>query len=124
MKNALAKLDFVLAEGKKPPSINNTAKEIVGKLIGQIENPDSAIVVMEATGGYERRLVELPHQHKIALAVVPRHVRDFANGIGRDAKTDPIDARVIAFHGQVIRGASTEGQIRRREESRADRGDE
>ena len=97
-----AKLDFVLDDGKQPLSIKNTPKEIVSKLIGQIENPQSAIVVMEATGGYEGRLVELLHQHKIALAVVnPRRVRDFAKGIGRDAKTDPIDAQVIAFYGRV-----------------------
>ena len=45
---------------------------------------------MEATGGYEERLVTLLHEHKIALTVVnPRRVRDFADGIGRDAKTEP-----------------------------------
>jgi len=48
------------------------------------------IVVMEATGGYESLLVKLLHQHQIALAVVnPRQVRDFARGLGYDAKTDP-----------------------------------
>ncbi len=59
---------------------------------------------MEATGGYEELLVTLLHRHGIALAVVnPRRVRDFAAGIGRDAKTDPIDAGVIAFYGQVVK---------------------
>ena len=99
-----AKLDFVLADGEQPLSINNTPEEIVGKLIKRIKDPESAIVVMEATGGYESLLVTLLHQHKIALAVVnPRRVRDFAKGIGRDAKTDPIDAQVIAFYGRVVR---------------------
>ena len=46
-----AKLDFVLADGEQPLSIHNTPEEIVGKLIGQIEDAESAIVVMEATGG-------------------------------------------------------------------------
>ncbi len=37
------------------------------------------------------------------MAVVnPRRVRDFASGIGKDAKTDPIDAQAIAFYGQVV----------------------
>ena len=39
----------------------------------------------------------------IALAVVnPRPVRDFAHGIGMDAKTDRIDARVISRFGEVV----------------------
>jgi len=98
-----AKLDFVLADGKQPLSINNTRKEIVSKLIGRLKNPERAIVVMEATGGYENRLVTLLHQHKIALAVVnPRRVRNFADGLGWDAKTDPIDAQAIAFYGRVV----------------------
>jgi len=99
-----AKLDFVLADDQQPLSINNTRKEIVGKLVGQIENPECTIVVMEATGGYEDQLVTLLHEHKIALAVVnPRRVRNFADGLGWDAKTDPIDARAIAFYGRVVR---------------------
>lgn len=101
---AKGKLDFLLPDEKQPLSIKNTQKEIIGKLIGRIKNPQSTIVVMEATGGYESLLVTLLNQHKIPLAVVnPRRVRDFAKGIGWDAKTDPIDARVIAFYGTVVR---------------------
>ncbi len=99
-----AKLDCAFADGKQTLSIENAQKQIVRELIGRINNPQSAMVVMEATGGYEELLVTLLHQHKIALAVVnPRRIRDFADGIGRDAKTDPIDAQVIAFYGQVVK---------------------
>jgi transposase len=99
-----AKLDFVLADGQQPMVVNNTRKEIVSKLIGRITIPENAIVVMEATGGYEEQLVTLLHQHNIALAVVnPRRVRNFANGLGWDAKTDPIDAQAIACYGRVVR---------------------
>jgi len=102
-----ATLDFVLAEGEKSVSIKNTEKQIVDKLIGVITDPLSTIVVLEATGGYEGRLVALLHQHKIAVAVVnPRRVRDFAKGIGLDAKTDSIDARAIALYGQVVKPAA------------------
>jgi len=102
-----AKLDFALADGKQTWSIKNTEEEIVRELIGRMENPQTTIVVMEATGGYEDLLVTLLHQHNIALAVVnPRRIRDFAAGIGRDAKTDPIDAGVIAFYGQVVKPAA------------------
>jgi transposase len=102
-----ATLDFVLADGKRAVSIKNTEKQIVRKLIGEITDRPSTLVVMEATGGYEDRLVTLLHQHGIAVAVVnPRRVRDFAKGIGMDAKTDPIDAQVIARYGQVVRPAA------------------
>ena len=33
----------------------------------------------------------------------PRRVRDFAKGIGKDAKTDPIDAKVIAYYGEIVK---------------------
>ena len=108
---AKAKLDFVLDDGQQPIVIDNTEEEIVSKLIGQIKNPKNAIVVMEATGGCEEQLVTLLHQHEIALAVVnPRRIRNFAAGLGWDAKTDPIDARAIAFYGRVVRPAAQMAQ--------------
>jgi len=110
------KLDFAFADGKRTRSIDNAPKQIVRELIGRINNPESTIVVMEATGGYEERLVTLLHEHKIALAVVnPRRVRDFAEGIGRDAKTDRLDAQVIAFYGQVVK---PEPQVAKSEEDK------
>jgi len=102
-----ATLDFALADDKKSVSIKNTEEEIVRKLIARITDRQSTIVVLEATGGYEDRLVTLLHQHDVAVAVVnPRRVRDFAKGIGIDAKTDPIDAKVIALYGQVVKPAA------------------
>lgn len=100
-------LDFTVGDHNHTRSIKNTEEQIVSKLIKSIKNPKTTIVVMEATGGYEERLVKLLHEHSIALAVLnPRRVRDFAAGIGKDAKTDPIDAQVIAFYGQVVKPAA------------------
>jgi transposase len=99
-----SKLDFAFADSKQSWEIKNNQEQIVQELIGRIDHPQATIVVMEATGGYEELLVTLLHQHQIAVAVVnPRRVKDFAAGIGRDAKTDPIDAHVIAFYGQVLK---------------------
>ena len=85
-------------------TIENNTKAIQ-QLVDRIKS-DSVIVVMEATGGYENQLVQALHNHGIALAVVnPRRVRDFAKGIGMDAKTDPIDARVIAYYGEIVKPA-------------------
>jgi transposase len=97
-----AKLDIAL-RNESLTIENNT--EAIQQLVGRIKS-DSVIVVMEATGGYENELVQILHHHDIALAVVnPRRVRDFAKGIGKDAKTDPIDARVIAYYGEIVKPA-------------------
>lgn len=65
-------------------------------------------VVMEATGGYETMLVHQLSQHQLEAAVVnPRQVRDFARGIGIDAKTDAIDAQVISRFGAVVQPRPT-----------------
>jgi transposase len=101
------KLDFAFADGKETLSIGNSQQQIVAELVGRIKTPHSTLVVLEATGGYEELLVTLLHQHHIAVAVVnPRRVRAFAAGIGKDAKTDLIDAQVIAFYGQVVKPAA------------------
>jgi transposase len=57
-------------------------------------------VVCEATGGYQNALVAYLHTHAIALSVInPRQVRDFARSRGILAKTDRLDARVLADFG-------------------------
>jgi len=101
------KLDFALDGKTRTWTSKNSEKEIVKQLIQPITNWTSTLVVMEATGGYESRLVALLHEHKIALAVVnPRRVRDFAKGVGVDAKTDSIDAKVLARFGHVVQPAA------------------
>ena len=97
-----AKLDVALPT--ESSTIGNDTKSI-HQLVSRIKE-DSVIVVMEASGGYENLLVKMLHDHEIALAVVnPRRVRDFAKGIGMDAKTDPIDARLLAYYGEVAKPA-------------------
>jgi transposase len=60
--------------------------------------------VLEATGGYERRLVgELVTGGHFVSVVNPRQVRDFAKAHGILAKTDRIDAQVIARFGRDVR---------------------
>jgi transposase len=59
-------------------------------------------VVCEATGGYQNALVDYLHQHQISVSVVnPRQVRDLARSRGILAKTDRLDARVLADYGRV-----------------------
>jgi transposase len=58
-------------------------------------------VVMEATGGYERPVVEALGRHFPVAVVNPRCVRDFAKSRGHLAKTDKIDAHILADFGAV-----------------------
>jgi transposase len=61
------------------------------------------LVVVEATGGYERRLVaELIDAGHDVARVNPRQVRDFARSLGQLAKTDRIDARVLALFAEKV----------------------
>ena len=60
------------------------------------------LVVMEATGGYERMAVGMLAAEGIGTALVnPRAVRRFAEAMGRLEKTDRIDAEVIAWYAQA-----------------------
>ena len=65
-------------------------------------------VICEATGGWERPVVAALHAAGQAVSVVnPRQVRDFARGRGRRAKTDRIDAQVLAEFGAANTPAAT-----------------
>ena len=100
----------VAATGQAVVTIANT-KQAINAWIKTLPEAATTVVVMEATGGYESLLVQQLHRHGVALAVVnPRQVRDFANGIGRDAKTDLIDAQVLARFAEVVRPAPQAAQ--------------
>lgn len=74
-----------------------------GQLLAQLPSPDQARIVIEATGGYERQLVAALLDAGYHVAVVnPRQVRDFAKALGILAKTDRIDAAVLARFGQQV----------------------
>ncbi len=73
----------------------------LAKKLGDIK-PE--LVVLEATGGYQTQVVAELALHGIQVAVVnPRQVRDYAKAIGRLAKTDSIDASVLASFAQNVR---------------------
>jgi len=62
-----------------------------------------ALVVMEATGGYEAALACTLQAADLAVAIVnPKQARDFAQAMGRRAKTDRIDARMLAELAAVL----------------------
>ncbi len=77
----------------------------IAELCAQLEKKKGkVIVVMEGTGGYEHLLLTHLASHKLDAAVInPRRIRDFAKGIGLDAKTDAIDAKVISKYAGVVK---------------------
>ncbi len=70
------------------------------------ERGDVELIILEATGGYEAVVVAKLAAAALPVVVVnPRQVRDFAKSLGRLAKTDAIDARVLALFGERVRPA-------------------
>ena len=70
----------------------------------QMAETGPALIVMEATGGYERPLAAQLHKAGVPLAVAnPKRVRDFAKAVGQLAKTDTLDARIIARYAATIK---------------------
>jgi transposase len=67
------------------------------------------LIVMEATGGYEMALAATLQAERCAVAVVnPRRIRDFAKAAGQIAKTDRLDARIIAQFAATMEPVPTE----------------
>jgi transposase len=78
--------------------------EAVSTLVTRLTAVRPDVVVMEATAGYEIPVAVACAAAGLPVAVVnPRQIRAFAQAIGRTAKTDPIDAEVIALFGARVR---------------------
>ena len=72
-------------------------------LIEALQGMDIACIVVESTGGYEADLVAHLHAADLPVAVVnPRQARDFARATGRLAKTDALDAALLAAFAQAV----------------------
>jgi len=70
----------------------------------QIVQPRIETIVLEATGGYERRLVAVLLAAQLPVVVInPQRVRHFAKATGQLAKTDSIDASILSLFGQTLR---------------------
>lgn len=74
----------------------------IEKLIERLQKVAPTVIVMEASGGFEISLAAELGAANLPLAIVnPRQVRDFARGMGKLAKTDAIDAYVLARFAQA-----------------------
>ena len=76
----------------------------VDELIVELGDLDPVTVITESTGGLELPLVAALAAASLPVVVVnPRQVRDFAKSTGQLAKTDRLDAQVLAYFGEAVR---------------------
>ena len=100
---AKATLDVAIGSDGEMVQVENSEAGIA-QLVKRLAEAAPALVVLEATGGYESLVAAAVAGREIAVAVVnPRQVRDFAKATGVLAKTDRIDARVLARFAEAVR---------------------
>jgi transposase len=98
-----AVLDVAVTPAGDGWSVPNSA-EGVQQLVAKLRELSPKLVILEATGGLERRAIAaLAGASLPVIAVNPRQVRDFAKATGKLAKTDAIDAAVLAHFADRIR---------------------
>jgi transposase len=78
----------------------------IADLLARLRPLAPEIVVLEATGGYERAVAAALAAAGLPVVVVnPRQVRDFAKSTGQRAKTDRVDAAILALFGERVQPA-------------------
>ncbi len=88
-----------------PSAFDNDAQGHAA-LVGRLKEVAPRLIVLESTGGYQRVLVAALAAAGLPVVVVnPRQVRDFARALGILAKTDAIDAMVLARFGEKVNPA-------------------
>ncbi len=98
-------LDFDCLPVSAPQQFANDADGIAA-LVGLLQASGVERIVIEATGGYETAVVSALAVATLPVVVVnPRQVRDFAKAMGHFAKTDRLDAKVLALFGERMKPA-------------------
>jgi transposase len=96
-------LDVAVRPGFQQWRLSNNA-DGVATLIQRLQGLEPTLVVLEASGGLERPIARALIQASLPVAVVnPRQVRDFAKSLGQLAKTDSLDAQVLAHFAEAVR---------------------
>lgn len=100
----VAKADFVVAcrpDHGSWSAMNDAAG--IATTIARLTGLNPTLVVLESTGGYEVALVEaLTVAHLPVVVANPRQVRDFGKATGQLAKTDRLDARLLALFAERV----------------------
>ncbi len=97
------RFDVALLNSGKHRSYEYCKKEM-NSFVCSLDTLQPERIVMEATGGYEKPLLKHLQKHELPVVVVnPRRIRDFARAMGVAAKTDRLDALVIARYAKSMK---------------------
>jgi len=100
---AKAQLDIAIRPSGERWAVPHDAGDIM-TLVERLQALHPALIVLEATGGWERAVTSALATAGLPVVVVnPRQVRDLARATGQLAKTDALDARALAHFADVIR---------------------
>lgn len=110
----------VIVQGESDSHKYGNDPDGIARLVMALNPLQPGLIALEATGGYERKAASALRQAGQRVAVVnPTRVRRFAQGMGVLAKTDTIDARLIAWYASVAHPVPN-GQLTPLEEQLAD----
>jgi transposase len=99
------RLDVAMHPLGESESVTND-KAGIETLVKRLREIQPSLIVLEGTGGLERSVTRALTSAELPVVVVnPRQVRDFAKATGQLAKTDSIDALVLARFGEAVRPA-------------------
>jgi len=97
------RLDVHFRPGGEAFAVSRDGKGLE-ELVGRLQMLSPTLVAVEATGGFETIVAAAVAGAELPLAVVnPAQIRHFAQAVGKRAKTDPIDAGVIAHFAEAVR---------------------
>jgi transposase len=96
-------MEVMVHEGEGHWAYTNDEKGL-SKLLTKMKRLSPCLIVLEATGGYETTAASELQSKGFPVAVVnPRHIRDFARSTGTLAKTDVLDAKIIARYAATVK---------------------
>ena len=100
---AKAGMDIAVCPTDESWAISNDEAGI-RRLVSRLKTLEPDLVLLEASGGLELPIVAALAVEELPVVVVnPRQVRDFARATGKLAKTDTLDAAVLAHFGEAVR---------------------
>ena len=96
------KLDVAFSDRKKVFVVNQTPRALQS-LVDKLQQRQVFRIIIEASGGYERAVLKLIHAHDLPVVLIqPNRARHYAKATGQHAKTDAIDAKVLAAMGETL----------------------
>src|SRR5215211_1093646 len=104
------RLDAAVLGERQEIQVENS-QEGIAQLVKDMVELQPELIVVEATGGYQRAVVDALFHAGLCVAVVnPARVRQFARASGLLAKTDKLDAFVLATYGKTMQPRRYEGK--------------